>query len=168
MTSRRKKVMTKQPREEAEEPQGTFACPICGIDTPHWHSDEQTSAYREDQIYRDDGWTSAAHQQPKNRGWYLCLHVAIPREQFGEKKDFWDIHTMWSQLSWFLWVRDGGCQSRLSSEIPEVLWFDPLYKRWQLRNLLGNATPSGAETRKSVLALPKYWRELPKIRKVTA
>ena len=86
---------------------GTFACPICGLDKPHHHPDEQVAAYREDQVRRD-GWTSVAHRQPKESGWYLCLGIEVDPDQYGKKKDFWTPNERWSQLSWFRWVRNAG------------------------------------------------------------
>jgi hypothetical protein len=158
------KTMTKTTTLAEEEMRGTYDCPICGIDYPHHHPDEKVLAYREDQIHRNDGWTSTAHHQPKERGWYLCLGVEIDPDQYGKKKDFWDHHPLWHQLSWFLWVRSGANAGHNNDEIPEVLYYDQTYSRWSLRNLLGNATRSGAESRKTVFAKPKYWRELPKLR----
>lgn len=148
------------------EAQGTMACPICGVDRPHWHSDEQTAAYREDQIHQGDGWVSAAHRQPAVPGWYLCADIKIDRKQFGEKKDFWAPNDRWSQLSWFLWVREAGTHGAWENEIPEVLFYDPRAGGWFLRNFLGNAVPSGAESRHAVSAEPKYWRDLPLRRKI--
>ena len=143
------------------EPIGTFACPICGVDVPHSHTEDEQKAYHEEQLRPKDGWIRAQLQKPKERGWYLCRGVEIDRDQFGKAKDIWDHHPRWSQLSWFKWVRDGGARGWMEYEIPEVLFFDPIYGGWQLRNLLGNAVPSGAESRHRVMADPKYWRELP-------
>lgn len=145
------------------EAEGTFACPICGYDKPHHHSDKQVAAYREDQA-RNDGWTSAQHRNPKKSGWYLCLGVEIDLHQYSEPKGFWGHHPRWSQLSWLKWVREAGARQGADSEheVQEVLYFDALGQRgWYLRNWLGNAVPSGAESRFSVGAQPKYWRDLP-------
>ena len=144
----------------SEELRGTFSCPICGYDKPHAHSDEQTAAYHEDQIHRDDGWINAAHQDPERSGWYLCSGVQIDPEQFGKPEDFWDRNDRRSQLSWLIWVRNGASYG----DIPEVLFFERTSGGWQLRNLLGDAVVSGADCRYAVHAKPKYWRELPKIR----
>lgn len=144
---------------EDEESRGTFACPICGLDTPHYHSEEQVAAYREDTIRHDD-WVSAAHRNPKESGWYLCLGVEVDPSQYGEPKSFMG-NERWSQLSWLLWVRFGGNNGSRPEEIPEVLWYGLRDGRWRLRNLLGNAVRSGAESRFAVRACPKYWRALP-------
>jgi hypothetical protein len=154
---------------ELPEPTGTFECPICRIDHPHAHTDAQEKAYREEQLRGQfqhgseskDGWNRIELKQPKERGWYLCRGIEIPADQFGKPKDIWDHHPRWSQLSWFNWVRSGGMRGWSENEIPEVLFFDPIYGGWQLRNLLGNAVVSGAESRHRVTAYPKYWRELP-------
>lgn len=137
---------------------GTYTCPICGLDKPHHHPDEQVLAYREDQIRRD-GWTSAAHRQPKESGWYLCFGVEVNPDQYGKKKDFWTANERWSQLSWFIWVREAGSHGVAECEIPEVLYFDR-NSGWKLRTFLGNAIVSGAESRFPVYAKPKYWRDL--------
>jgi hypothetical protein len=79
--------------------------------------------------------------------WYLCSDVEIPQPD-GD-----------SQLSWFLWVREGAAQG--NNRIQEVLHFDALWRHWSLRNLLGNATVSGAENRHEVRAMPRYWRDPP-------
>ena len=152
---------------EEQELHGSSVCPICGVDRPHWHSDEQTAAYREDQVHGGDGWTSVALRQPKEWGFYLCLDVRIDPDQYGKPKDFWQGHERWSQLSWFLWVRDGGKMGRTERDIPEVLFYDNIQGNWQLRNLLGNAAVSGAESRHPVIANPRYWRPLPVARKST-
>lgn len=144
------------------EPKGTSACPICGLEIPHPHTEAEQSAYREEQLRGAvDGWIRTELRRPKERGWYLCRGVEVPADQFGKPKDFWDNHPRWSQLSWFKWVRTGGARGWSESEIPEVLFFDPMWGGWQLLNLLGNAVPSGAESRHRVEAKPKYWRELP-------
>ncbi|MDE2096565.1 MAG: hypothetical protein KGL39_04905 [Patescibacteria group bacterium] len=52
------------------EPVGTFECPICGHDRPHWHSDDAVKAYNNDQI-RNDGWISAVLKGPAKTGYYL-------------------------------------------------------------------------------------------------
>ena len=145
-----------------DEPEGTYACPICGLDRPHYHPDEQVAAYREDQV-RSDGWTSTAHRLPKKRGFYLCLGVEVDPNQFGTKKDFWTPNARWSQLAWFKWVRDGGANYIPERQIQEVLYLEDNYGQpyWRLRNLLGNAVPSGVESRFAVRASPKFWRNLP-------
>ena len=143
---------------------GTFACPICGRDTPHSHSEDAVQGYRSDSI-RDDGWVSAAYKQPEERGWYLCLDVKINLLQYGDPpKMFSGSNELYSQLWWFNWVRSGGEGSTLRKDIPEVLYFEgaPSFS-WRLRNLLGNASVSGAESRRTVMATPKYWRQLPPI-----
>lgn len=132
-------------------PNGTFACPICGRDTPHPHTKKVQDAYLEDQL-RNDGWTSTAKRLPKESGWYLCLGVVVPRGQYGTSSD--------SQLDWFLWVRDGGARD-VETKVPEVLYFNHTEGSWRLRNLLGNATLSGAENRWRVQADPRYWRDIP-------
>lgn len=134
------------------EATGTFACPICGYDKPHPHSEAEQAAYREDQMRGNDGWTSNAKRRPAKRGWYLCRDVEVPFKRPG----FDDWNPRSSQLSWFLWVRDG---ASCGDKVPEVLHFDGT--RWSLRNLLGNAAVSGAESRYEVEACPRYWREVP-------
>lgn len=154
-------VQTWRPIESDETIKGTFACPICGLDRPHHHPEAQVVAYREDQI-RADGWISTAHRQPEGRGWYLCKDIEIDPEQYGpirDQDDDWSYQNpRWSQLSWFLWVRDGG---EVGDHPPDVLFYDRSCRNWRLRNLLGNAVRSGAESRFAVFAQPKYWRELP-------
>ena len=130
--------------------QGTFSCPICGHDKPHGHYEETIAAYREDQM-RSDGWTSTAARRPKRDGWYLCMGVTIPLDQAGTPTD--------SQLHWFHWVREGAARTR-ETEVPEVLYFASSFG-WSLRNLLGNASYSGDESRWRVQADAKYWREVP-------
>jgi|ERR1700733_3383086 len=129
---------------ELSEPKGTFACPICGIDVPHPHTESEQKAYREEQLRGGigvDGWIRNELRRPKERGWYLCRGIDVPADQFGKPKDFWDHHPRWSQLSWFKWVRTGGASGWSESEIQEVLFFDPMWGGWRLRNLLGNAVP---------------------------
>ena len=138
---------------------GTFACPICGVDTPHGHSQKEIDAYQAD-MRAQDGWTSTACRQPKESGWYLCVDIEVPQNQYGEKNDFWHSHPKWSQLWWFKWVREIGARGQ-EDNVPEVLYWDRTYNGWQLRNYLGDAVPSGEESRYRVIALPKYWRELP-------
>jgi hypothetical protein len=143
---------------------GTFACPICGVDVPHPHSDAQQKAYHEEQLRGGiacDGWIRAELRQPKERGWYLCLGVEVPPDQFGKPKDFYDRNDRHSQLHWFNWVRQAGNVGWSDQEIQEVLFYEPIYGGWRLRNCLGNAVRSGAESRHRVAAYPKYWRELP-------
>lgn len=145
---------------------GTFACPICGHDKPHHHPDKQVAAYREDQV-RNDGWISTAHRQPNKGGWYLCLGVEVPNDYGKNPDDGFLAHQRWSVISWLNWVRNGGAicgrYTTTESEIQEVLFYDHdgVFRGWRLRNLLGNAVPSGAESRFAVYAKPKYWRELP-------
>lgn len=136
---------------------GTFACPICGDDTPHGHSEDVQTAYREDQI-RNDGWTSAIKRKPEKSGWYLCSGIEVP---FNPKKrsDGW-MGQRSAQLSWFLWVR--GAMNFWGAP-PEVLYWDDVMQQWYLRNCLGNASVSGAESRYRVHATVKYWREIPPI-----
>lgn len=134
---------------------GTFACPICGVGEPHGHPDDVIAAYRYDQV-RNDGWTSTIKALPKHSGWYLCREVTIPRKQNQ------DASVLNPQLSWFLWVRDGAARD-IETAVPEVLHYEALDQRWSLRNLLGNATMSGAESRYRVYASPRYWREVPEI-----
>lgn len=120
------------------------------------------AAYHADQE-RADGWTSTAHRQPKEDGWYLCLGIEIDLEQYGSPKDFWHANERRSQLSWLLWVREAGASYCAAGGIQEVLRFERSHGRpvWTLRNFLGNATPSGAESRFAVEAQPEYWRDLP-------
>ena len=33
----------------SEESRGTFACPICGVDVPHPHTESEQKAYHEEQ-----------------------------------------------------------------------------------------------------------------------
>ena len=148
--------------EDASGPEGTFACPICGHDQPHYHPDEQVAAYRADSA-RDDGWISTKHRQPKKSGWYLCAGVKIDPDQCGAKKDFQTPDDQWSQLSWLKWVRDIGALHLPEHEIQEVLYFDGRHggSVWRLRNFLGIAVISGAEARFPVRARPEYWRDLP-------
>ncbi|WP_380778100.1 hypothetical protein [Sphingomonas sp. R86520] len=35
---------------------GTFACPICGKDTPHYHSPEEVSEHRENEAWVEASW----------------------------------------------------------------------------------------------------------------
>lgn len=145
------------------EPQGTFDCPICGVGTPHPHSEEQQAAYREEQLAgrfpAKDGWHRTILIVPKQHGWYLCREIEIPRDQYGPLgNDIFNLNPRAAQLSWFLWVREGG--ERYDKNIPEVLHFEPT-RGWRLRNLLGDAVRSGAESRREVAATPKYWREFP-------
>jgi hypothetical protein len=143
---------------------GTFACPICGVAVPHGHPDAVVAAYRSDQI-RNDGWTSAIKAQPKESGWYLCLVVEIDPKQRGEPRKMFEHAPQWSQLSWFLWVRLGAARGPSPvAGIPEVLFWDSLYRRWSLRNLLGNAVASGDEARWTVEAQPRLWREVPAVK----
>ncbi len=147
-------------------PTGTFACPICGTEVPHPHTEAEQKAYREEQLHpRQDGWNRTELKKPNKRGWYLCVGVEVPADQYGKPKDFWDNNEQWSQLSWFAWVRLGGARGWSENEIQEVLFYDPMYGGWQLRNFLGNAVISGAESRHQVRANPKYWRELPYFKK---
>lgn len=146
---------------DEQAPQGTFACPICGHDKPHPHSDEEIAAYRDNQMRGDDGWTSCVLGKPTKSGWYLCLGIKVPLDQKQAPKDVWDnSKPQWSQLSWFLWVREGAARD-METRVPEVLYYDHLLQRWSLRNLLGNAVPSGEESRWAVIAYPKYWRSVP-------
>ena len=153
---------------EQTEARGTFACPICGYDKPHHHPDNQVAAYREDQM-RNDGWISTTHRNPRESGWYLCLGVDVPADQYGTSRGIGD-NPRWSQLSWFKWVRDAavhaaGAHYVSEAELQEVLFFDDrpgaAVRGWRLRNFLGDATPSGVETRRAVWAQPTFWRELP-------
>lgn len=150
-----------------DEPTGTFACPICGTDKPHCHTEGEQKAYHEEQLrgqpLHADGWIRSDLQMPKERGWYLCRGVEIEADQYGKPADFWDHHPRWSQISWFLWVRAAANQGYSDSQIPEVLYFDPMWSPYSftLRNFLGNAVPSGAESRHRVVAHAKYWRQVP-------
>lgn len=137
------------------EANGTFACPICGHAEPHGHPGDVIAAYRDDQV-RGDGWTSTIKARPKRSGWYLCREVTIPRQQNQDES------TLQPQLSWFLWVREGAARD-IETAVPEVLYYEALDQRWSLRNLLGNATISGAERRYRVYASPRYWREVPSL-----
>lgn len=78
--------------------QGTFACPICGVDTPHAHREDEQRGYWEDQIRRD-GWNSFATRTPKESGWYLCNGITVPPDQQREPKSFGDYTPKWSQLN---------------------------------------------------------------------
>jgi len=156
--------------EHIEELRGTFACPICGYDKPHAHSDAEQKAYHEEQLRSQwpstDGWKRTIIKKPPIPGWYLCRGIEIPGDQYGEKKDFWDRHPMFSQLAWFIWCREGGQHGDAGNDIPEVLYFESLPNaRFVLRNLLGDAVPDGHENRRRVIAYPKYWRELPAFEK---
>ena len=151
---------------DMSEPTGTFACPICGVDVPHPHTEEEQAAYREEQVsgrwYNSDGWNRTLLRRPKERGWYLCRGVEVPRDQYGPSSgDIWNPNERWSQLSWFLWVREAARGGLMDEEICEVLHFDPMHNGFTLRNFLGNAVVSGAESRRPVVAYPKYWRRLP-------
>ena len=147
-----------------DTPTGTFACPICGYDKPHHHPEEQVEAYRADAV-RDDGWTTTQARNPKESGWYLCSGIEVDLEQFGEPSGFYDHHPKWSQLHWLKWVRQAGNAGLYNErDIPEVLYFDKRqdhFGGWRLRNFLGNAVASGAESRFPVHAQPKFWRPIP-------
>ena len=143
------------PSTNDQTPSGTFACPICGHDRPHAHTEAEKHGYWEDQV-RADGWTSTDKQRPKERGWYLCLGVEFPKEACGFRRD---------QLSWFKWVRDAMCRGQRDAEIPEVLYFDQ-FDGWSLRNALGDAHYDGSEGRHRVVVYPRYWREIPALSKV--
>jgi len=43
----------------AETPGGTFACPICGKDTPHYHSPEEVAQHRETEAWVEESWQQA-------------------------------------------------------------------------------------------------------------
>jgi hypothetical protein len=43
----------------AETPGGTFACPICGTDTPHYHSPEEVKEHRETEAWVEESWQQA-------------------------------------------------------------------------------------------------------------
>jgi hypothetical protein len=146
----------KENQPAKSELKGTFACPICGLDKPHAHSEAEQKGYREDQI-RNDGWTSTAKRRPSESGWYLCMDVEVPREQYGQYDDSPNAR----QLSWFLWVRSATVNPIQEKSVPEVLHFDRVTQRWTLRNCLGDATPSGREMRVEVSAKPRYWRSVP-------
>lgn len=142
---------------------GTFSCPICGVGVPHSHTETEQKAYHEEQLRGQmhgntgDGWIRSDLRRPKERGWYLCRGVEIthPEHPYNERD---------SQLSWFIWVRDAARHGLMDSEICEVLHFDPIYGGFTLRNRLGNAVHSGAESRWPVICHPKYWRELPEFK----
>jgi hypothetical protein len=157
-----------------QEVSGTFACPICGVDMPHSHSETEQKAYHEEQLRgqlhgnEGDGWIRTELRRPKARGWYLCRGVEVHADQFGKPEDIWHHHPWWSQLSWFKWVREAGRHGYSDSEIAEVLHFDPYHGGFTLRNYLGDAVVSGAESRYPVIARPKYWRELPGFAKAQA
>lgn len=146
--------------KELDAPQGTFACPICGVAKPHHHPDKQVAAYRDDQI-RGDGWTSYDHKSPSKDGWYLCVGIEVGQDQYGSKDEHgFQARERWAVLSWFKWVRDAAARHQPETEVPEVAYFYSEYGRpvWHLRNFLGNAVPSGAESRWPVQVRPKFWR----------
>jgi hypothetical protein len=155
--------------EKTEELRGTFACPICGYDKPHAHSEEEQKAYHEEQLRGQfpstDGWNRTAIKKPTMPGWYLCRGIEIPPDQYGVKKDFWTPNQRYSQLSWFLWCRKAGQNGCFGDEVPEVLYFSR-ESVFSLRNFLGDAVPSGHENRRRVVAYPKYWREIPSFEEV--
>ena len=52
------------------EPTGTSECPICGVDIPHGHLNEDIAAWRQ-------GWSVACLKKPSKSGWYLCCGHAL-------------------------------------------------------------------------------------------
>ncbi|MET0375981.1 MAG: hypothetical protein ABW128_17205 [Rhizorhabdus sp.] len=57
----RQVLATHSPAPMAGEgtPQGTFTCPICGKDTPHYHSPEEVERHRETEAWVEESWQQA-------------------------------------------------------------------------------------------------------------
>jgi hypothetical protein len=133
--------------DDTTELRGTFACPICGQESPHHHSDEQVAAYRDDQVRRD-GWTSAVVRLPRDRvgGFYLIRghHIKVPKDDY-------------SNVSYNVYQR--------VTEGPgypaEVAQWDESHQSFALLHWAGNARLDGSEGRSPVFVTPTHWRDLP-------
>lgn len=130
---------------------GTFACPICGQDTPHHHPTHVVAAYRDDQVRRD-GWISTLVRLPKEMigKFYLCRgHKIVPPPQDENEWRFREIHGM-------LWQRRTG---HLMDA--EVLQWDEGAQSFLLAQWTGSGNLDGRDTRAPVYVTPTHWRELP-------
>lgn len=130
---------TAAPSGEPLEARGTFACPICGSETPHYHSDEVTEAWREDER-RADGWTSVSVRAPKSPGFYLCS---------GHELEGVDVVAR-------AVARDRNERGGFPAE---VLKFSPMYGFWLLQApFIGSSMK-----RRLIFVSPRLWRPLPAI-----
>lgn len=67
------------------QPRGTFACPVCGKETPHEHSAEAVSMYRDDlrwhQDYMEKQWKAVEERAAaleSRHPWYTPLYAHPP------------------------------------------------------------------------------------------
>lgn len=136
---------------DTTELRGTFACPICGQDTPHHHQPEVVEAYRSDQVRRD-GWVSTLVRLPKDMvsKFYLCRghRIVPPPKEENEQR--------WSDIHGILWQRRMGHMMDA-----EVLQWDQGAQSFLLAQWIGPSTISGTDIRTPVYVKPTHWRELP-------
>lgn len=126
---------------------GTFACPICGVDNPHHHPDEQVAAYRDDQVRRD-GWISVLHRLPRE---YFPKFYLIRGHRIEVPKDDW------SNVSYNAFQR----RSEGPGYPAEVAEWDLARRSFLLLHWSGNARRSGEEGRSPVYVRPTHWRGTP-------
>lgn len=136
---------------DTTELRGTFACPICGQNTPHHHPAEVAEAYRSDQVRRD-GWISTLVRLPNDMvgKFYLCRgHKIVPPSK---EDDEW----RWQEVHGMLWQR------RMAHMMEaEVLQWDQHAQSFLLAQWTGRGTISGSDSRAPVYVKPTHWRELP-------
>ncbi|GAB3763660.1 hypothetical protein GCM10028796_17560 [Ramlibacter monticola] len=135
------------------EARGTFACPICGKDTPHHHPDNVVAAYRDDQA-RQDGWISTLVRLPNDPvgKFYLCRgHEVIP-----PNKD--EDEGLWQEVHGMLWQR------RMAAYMgAEALQWDQDRQSFLLAQWtnMGNPDWKDSDRRAPVYVKPTHWREIP-------
>ena len=136
---------------------GTFACPICGQDTPHHHSARQAAAYRDDQI-RNDGWISVAHRMPRDDELWESVSTGTRHRLFlvrGHKLEVPDPdHHNVSYNAYQRYREMNGYEA-------EVVEYDRDRQSFCLLHWSGNARPDGKEGRSPVFVTPTHWRLIP-------
>jgi hypothetical protein len=131
---------------DTTEALGTFACPICGQETPHHHPPQQVAAYQDD-LVRNDGWTSMAHKMPRPVGWsgfYLIRghRLDVPQPDY-------------NNVSYNVYQR----RDERDGYPAEVAEWDG--SKFMLLHWSGNARIDGTEGRSPVFVNPTHWREIP-------
>lgn len=137
--------------------QGTFACPICGQETPHHHPDDQVAAYQDDNL-RNDGWVSVAHRSPRPDELWERVPEGTRTRLFLVRGHKIEVpNPDWHNVSYNAYQR----VHEATGYEAEVAEWDRGYQLFRLLHWSGNARVDGSEGRHPVFIKPTHWRFVP-------
>lgn len=132
------------PDDDRAAARGTFACPICGQETPHGHEPHVVAAYNDDQR-RLDGWTSTDVKLPTRQGFYLCRGHDLGKQAGNPDRRR---HVAQAAID--------RCEHEKGGFPAEVLQFRDGWR------LFSTPFVGSAMDRADIIVYPTHWRELPK------